>query len=400
MIHPVSAPARRPLVAAVTGTNGKTSVATATLQLMRIIGWRAAGYDSTGITDVHGVLHAARVRRSTAYLPDLIEYQARAGATAVSLEAFVGLLADGLFEHVGVDTAVCTGLEADHLDVHGSIDAYWGAKLSLFERHLRPDGVAVLAVDCAQGDLVRAAASRRGAQLVTVGEGGELWLADPYEADGRLSGRLIIGSDSFDVTLPTVYSTAVTNLLLAAAAVIGAGGPPVAVANALAHVVPPPGRLEVVVEQGGITAMVDTAHNPGALRTALLAVRTRTAGRLLVVFGAGGERDRAKRSEMGAIAASLADVVVLTDDNPRREPPERIRSEVRVGCPECIEIPRRKDAIIAALAMARSGDVVLVAGKGDEQTQLIGIHRLAHDDRVVIRQTMTTKGNPPRATPT
>lgn len=390
MIQPISPPVGRPLVSAVTGTNGKTSVATATVQLMRSISWRAAGYDSTGITDVDGVLHKARVRRSSAYLPEMIEYQARAGATAMSLEAFVGLLADGLFEHVEVDTAVCTGLGRDHLDVHGSIDAYWGAKLSLFEQHLRPDGTAVLAMDCAQGDLVRAAVSRRGARLVTVGDGGDLRLAGPQADGGRLTGQLLIGADSFDVTLPTVHRVAVTNLLLAAAAVIAAGGAPGPVADALTHISLPPGRLEVIAERDEITAMVDTAHNPGALRTALHAVRTRTSGRVLVVFGAGGERDRAKRSEMGAAAKSLADVVILTDDNPRREPPQRIRSDVRAGCPDCLEIPRRKDAIIAALAMARPGDLVLVAGKGDEREQLVGARRLAHDDRAVIRQVMAS----------
>lgn len=388
MIQPVEAPAGRPLVSAVTGTNGKTSVASATLQLMRALGWRAAGYDSTGITDVDGVRHTARPRRSPDYLPEMIEYQARAGAAALSLEAFVGILADGLFERVAVDTAVCTGLERDHLDVHGSLEAYWRAKLSLFETHLRPDGVAVMATDCTQGDLVRAAVDRRGARLVTVGEGGDLSFVEAQEIDGRLTGQLVTGADAFDVTLPTVHSVAVTNLLLAAAAVIGAGGAPRTVAAALADVAPAPGRLEVTAEHDGITAMVDTAHNPGALRTALRSVRGRTMGRLLVVFGAGGERDRAKRSEMGEIAASLADLVVLTDDNPRREPPGRIRSDVRAGCPDCLEIPRRRDAILAALEMARPGDVVLVAGKGDETEQLVGTGRVPHDDRAVIRQAM------------
>lgn len=390
MIQPVSPPVGRPLVSAVTGTNGKTSVATATVQLMKAIGWSAAGYDSTGITDVDGIVHTARPRRSPDYLPDMIGYQARAGAQAISLEAFVGILADGLFEHVQVDTAVCTGLERDHLDVHGSIEAYWGAKLSLFEQYLRPDGVAVLATDCARGDLVQAAVARRGARLVTVGDGGDLSFADPRESDGKLSGQLVLGAESFDVTLPTVHSIAVTNLLLAAAAVIGAGGAPDAVAQALAGVTAPPGRLEVIAERDGITAMVDTAHNPGALQTALRALRSRAEGKLLVVFGAGGERDRPKRKEMGAVAASLADVIVLTDDNPRREPPQRIRDEVRAGCPDCLEIPRRKDAIIAALAMARPGDIVLVAGKGDETEQLMGSGRVPHDDRAVIREAMAS----------
>lgn len=390
MIQPVTTPVGRPLISAVTGTNGKTSVATATMQLMRSVGWRTAGYDSTGITDVDGVLHTARVRRSPAYLPEMIEFQARAGATAMSLEAFVGLLADGLFEHVEVDTAVCTGFGRDHLDVHGSIDAYWAAKLSLFEQHLRSGGTAVMAVNCAQGDLVRDAASRRGARIVTVGDGGDIWLSDPREDGVGLTGQLMVAGDSFDVVLPTVHEVAVTNLLLAAAAVIAAGGAPRLVADALVDVTLPPGRLEIIAVRDGITGMVDTAHNPGALRTALQTVRSRTAGRVLVVFGAGGERDRAKRSEMGAVAAELADIVVLTDDNPRREPPQRIRADVRAGCRDCIEIPRRRDAIIAALAMARTGDLVLVAGKGDEKEQLVGTGRVAHDDREVIHEVMAS----------
>lgn len=388
MIQPVAAPAGRPLISAVTGTNGKTSVASATLQLMRAVGWRAAGYDSTGITDVDGIVHIARPRRSPDFLPEMIEYQARAGATAMSLEAFVGILADGLFERVEVDTAVCTGLERDHLDVHGSIEAYWGAKLSLFDTHLRPDGVAVMSTDCAQGERVRAAVQRRGARLVTVGEGGDLAFTAPREVDGGLCGRLMIDEEVFEVTLPTVHSIAVTNLLLAAAAVLAAGSAPDILARALEETTPPPGRLEVIARSRGVTAMVDTAHNPGALRTALASVRTRTTGRLLLVFGAGGERDREKRGEMGAIAASLADLVLLTDDNPRREPPGRIRSDVRAGCPDCLEIPRRRDAILAALEMARPGDVVLVAGKGDETGQLVGTRRLPHDDREIIRQAM------------
>ncbi|MGY5763602.1 Mur ligase family protein [Brachybacterium sp. DNPG3] len=382
------APVDRPLVSAVTGTNGKTSVATATLQLMRATGLRAAGCDSTGITDVHGAVRPSAFRRSARFLPDLIAEQAALGAEAISLEAFVGILKDGLFEHVEVDAAVCTGLEQDHLDVHGDLEHYWGAKLRLVEEHLRPDGIAVIAEDCARGDLVRDAVARRGARLLTVGSDIALEQAEEARADGRdvLRGRLRVGSRRYEVKLPTVHAVAVTNLLLAASAVIALGRDPVAVADALARVVPPPGRLEIVGERDGVTAMVDTAHNPGALRTALTAVRARTSGRVLLVVGAGGERDRSKRAPMGRIAADLADLVVLTDDNPRREPPGRIRAEVRAGCPDGIEIPRRSDAIRAAWEMARAGDTVLVAGKGDESAQLVGTRKLPHDDRAVLRE--------------
>ncbi|WP_022877368.1 Mur ligase family protein [Microbacterium sp. B19] len=388
MTFHIQPPVGRPIVTAVTGTNGKTTVATATRQLMTLIGWRAAGYDSTGVTEVDGTLRESRVRRSPDYLPELIEAQARAGAEAVSLEAFVGILADGLFERVPVDVAVSTGLERDHIDVHRSVEGYWNAKLRLFREYLAPGGIAIVASGSAQGDLVREAVTSRGIRLVTVGEGGDLSATDLDERAGRLEGTLRVEGQNHRLSLPTVHSVAVTNLLLAATVVIAAGGDPAAVADALSRVEPPPGRLQLIGEKGGVTAMVDTAHNPGALRVALTAVRARTTGRVILVFGAGGERDRGKRAPMGAIAAELADVAILTDDNPRREPPERIRAEVRAGIPDCIEIPSRVDAIHAALHMARPGDLVLVAGKGDEDTQLVGTTKVPHDDREILRRAL------------
>ena len=388
MTFHIQPPVGRPIITAVTGTNGKTTVATATRQVMNLIGWRAAGYDSTGVTEVVGTLRESRVRRSPDYLPELIDAQARAGAHAVSLEAFVGILADGLFERVPVDVAVSTGLERDHIDVHRSVEGYWNAKLRLFRDYLRPDGIAVVAADSAQGDLVREAVALRGIRLVVVGDGGDVSTEGLEERSGRLVGTLRVEGRAHPVSLPTVHAVAVTNLLLAGTAVIAAGGDPAAVTDALSRVEPPPGRLQVIGEKDGVTAMVDTAHNPGALRVALGAARARTAGRVILVFGAGGERDRGKRAPMGAIAAELADVVVLTDDNPRREPPERIRAEVRAGIPDCVEIPSRTDAIHAALRMARAGDLVLVAGKGDEDTQIVGTTKVPYDDREVLRQAL------------
>ena len=281
MIQPITAPVGRPLTTAVTGTTGKTTVATATLQLLRAAGLRAAGCDSTGIDDVHGAVRPAQFRRSAQFLPDLLAEQVVLGAEAITLEAFVGTLKDGLYEHVEVDVAVCTGLESDHLEVHGSLEAYWGAKLQLFEEHLRPDGAVVLATDCAQGELVRDAAARRGARLVTVGPGGDVVLEEVEEvaaADGamRLEGVLRVGSQRLPVLLPTVHAVAVTNLLLAASAVIALGAGPGTVAEALAGVAPPPGRLEVIGRRGGVTAMVDTAHS--GRRTIPLASTKNPAG--------------------------------------------------------------------------------------------------------------------------
>lgn len=272
--------------------------------------------------------------------------------------------------------------------MHRSVEGYWNAKLRLFREYLRPDGLAIIAAGSARGDLVREAAESRGIRVIVVGDGGDLHTEDVREEEGRLVGTLRVEGTPHRISLPTVHSVAVTNLLLAAAAVIGAGGDPADVADALARVEPPPGRLQLIAEKDGVTAMVDTAHNPGALRVALRSVRARTAGRVILVFGAGGERDRGKRAPMGAIAAELADIAILTDDNPRREPPDRIRAEVRAGIPDAIEIPSRTDAIHAALRMARPGDVVLVAGKGDESTQIVGTAKVPHDDREILRRAL------------
>ncbi|MFJ4167014.1 Mur ligase family protein [Microbacterium sp. NPDC089698] len=389
LIRPVIRPQGRPLISAVTGTNGKTTVASATMQLMNRIGWRAACYDSMGVTDVHGVLREANTYRSPDYFPELIDREFRTGAEAVSIEAFVGILADGLLDRVEVDVAVSTGFERDHLDVHGSIEAYWRAKLRLFEEHLRPDGVALILSGSAQSELVREAVRRRGARLVVVGDGGEVRLTELVEVAGSLVGQLVVGGNQFDVSLPTVHPVVANNLLLAAGAVMSAGGSPDEVADALTTVVPPPGRLEVIAEQNGVTAIVDTAHNPGALRAALQSVRTRTRGRVILVFGAGGESDRGKRPDMGALAEELADIVILTDDNPRRELPQQIRREVRIGAPNSIEIPDRRDAIRMAVWAARPGDSVLVAGRGDERFQLLAARRVPLDDREILQEEMT-----------
>lgn len=376
----------RPLISAVTGTNGKTTVSTAIVQMMSAIGATAAGYDSTGLTDVYGVVHEPEIRRSPDFFPEMIQAQVSAGAQLFSLEAFVGVIADGLLDKIEVDIAISTGFERDHLDVHGSIDAYWAAKLSLFDRYLRGDGIAILADDSAQGRIVESVAAERHIQLLSIGGRGFMEFVDREPRGDCTLGWLRVGAARYRASLPSLHSVTITNLLLAAAAVIAAGQEPAAVAEALAVVKPPPGRLEVVFKWGGVTAMVDTAHNPGALREALRAVRRRTSGRVIVVFGAGGERDRGKRPEMGAVARAFADLVILTDDNPRRESADAIRKDIRAGVPEGIEIPRREDAIRVALGLAREGDTVLVAGRGDEAEQVIGVRRVHMDDRRCIQE--------------
>ena len=389
MTPPRSVPPDRPRLVAVTGTNGKTSVATFTYQLFRAVGWAGSSYTSHGLRSPDGTLAPVEVENTATFLPAMIAGEQASGAEAMAIEAFAAALQIGIHAAMEVDVAVCTGVESDHLDFHGTPEAYLAAKLLLFSQVLRPDGVAVVPVGGAACDVVCEVAAHRGIRTVRVGEGGEVALAHAEVVGESLHARLMIdGAEIGAVHLPFRDAITVQNALLAAAAVWCLGASPAQVAAGLATLEPPAGRLQRVGEFDGVEVVVDTAHNPGALRTALRAVRDRAPRRVILVFGAGGERDAVKRPEMGLVAAELADVVVLTDDNPRRESPSAIRAAVRRGCPQAIEIPNRIDGIHAALRMARPGDVVLIAGRGDEEAQEIDGAEFAVDDRQVARSLM------------
>ncbi len=379
----------RPLLAAVTGTNGKTSVTTYLHQLFTAVGWAGSSYTSHGLRSPDGSLAPVEVENTAEFLPGMIAGEAAKGATAMALESFAGALAIGIYAEVDVDVAICTGIESDHLDFHGTPQAYLAAKLLLFSQVLRPDGIAIVPVGGAGCDIVAEVAAHRGLRVVRVGEGGDVALRDMVAEGETLGATLVVDGDVFgEVHLPFRDRIAVQNAMLSAAAMLGLGAPLDAVAPGLALLQPPAGRLQRVGSFDDIDVMVDTAHNPGALRAALQAARERSRHRVIVVFGAGGERDAVKRPEMGLVASELADVVVLTDDNPRHESPSAIRAAVRRGCPAAIEIPNRIDGIHAALRMARPGDVVLIAGRGDEDVQEIDGEDFAVDDREVARSLM------------
>ncbi|HSL58985.1 MAG TPA: UDP-N-acetylmuramyl-tripeptide synthetase [Acidimicrobiales bacterium] len=389
MLTTVPPPTDRPFLLSVTGTNGKTSVTTFTHQILAGCGWPVASYTSFGVISPDRTVTPVEIERTPEFLPDMIAGEHAKGATAMALESFSGALAVGLYQRVAVDTAICTGIESDHLDFHKTFENYRDAKLRLFRQALRPEGIAIVPAEAPQADTVVAAARQRGIRTWILGPDHEISLRDPAVRGDRTTGRLAIeGHDLGPVTFPFPDRIAVTNALLALAAVIAVGADVDAAVAAVAGLTPPEGRLQLVSQARGITVIADSAHNPGAVRTALLACRDRRPARIIVVFGAGGERDRQKRPEMGRVAAELADLVVLTDDNPRREHPGRIRAEIRPGCPAAIEVPRRVDAIRAALHMARAGDLVLLAGKGDETTQSIAGVDHPHDDREVARRVL------------
>jgi len=267
-----------------------------------------------------------------------------------------------------------TNLSRDHLDYHADMEDYFAAKMRLFEEVVGVDGTAVIWADDEWSPRVVEIARARRLRLLTVGEAGadlRLLSREP----GQLGQTLVIehGGARRTVQLPLIGAYQAANALVSAGLVLATGGEAARVFDALSRLQPVRGRLErAAITEQGAPVYVDYAHTSDALRAALEALRPHAAGRLIVVFGAGGDRDPGKRVEMGKAAAAHADLVIVTDDNPRGEDAGMIRAMVMAGCPQAMELGDRRQAIAAALAQATADDVVLIAGKGHEQGQIVG----------------------------
>jgi UDP-N-acetylmuramoyl-L-alanyl-D-glutamate--2,6-diaminopimelate ligase len=360
---------------AVTGTNGKTSVATFCRQIFERLGHSAASMGTLGVR-----AGADQITPPGLTTPDagdaarLLADLAARGMTHLALEASSHGIDQRRLDGVTLTASGFLNLTQDHLDYHGTMEAYRAAKLRLFEA-LTPRGrTAVLNADSDAYPAFAASAVTSGLSIFSVGAMGEgLTLANrALVPEGQ---RLRIGTEgrNFDVRLPLAGAFQASNALVAAGLCIAAGEGAEAVLAALEHIEGAPGRMQRVgAGRKGGEAYVDYAHTPDGLKTVLLALRPHAAGRLIVVFGAGGDRDRGKRPQMGAIAASLADIAIVTDDNPRSEVPAAIRAEIRAGASGLREIGGRREAIAAAAALLRKGDVLVVAGRGHEQGQTIG----------------------------
>jgi len=361
---------------AVTGTNGKTSVATFCRQMFERLGRSSASMGTLGVRAGEdqitppGGLTTPDAGDVAALLADL----AALGVTHLALEAASHGIDQRRLDGVMLSASGFLNLTQDHLDYHGTMEAYRAAKLRLFEV-LTPRGrTAVLNADSDAYPVFAAAAGASGLSILSVGAMGEgLTLAHRTLVPGGQRLRIGTAGRNFDVCLPLAGAFQASNALVAAGLCIAAGEETEAVLSALEHIEGAPGRLQRIgaAKKGG-EAYVDYAHTPDGLKTVLMALRPHAAGRLIVVFGAGGDRDRTKRPLMGAIAASLADVAIVTDDNPRSESPAAIRAEIRAGASGLREIGDRREAIGAAAAMLREGDVLVVAGKGHEQGQIVG----------------------------
>lgn len=367
-----------PVCVAVTGTNGKTSVATFCRQIFASAGRRAASMGTLGVLatgpDLDEQLTPPGLTTPDAGdLAELLARLAGLGVTHLALEASSHGIDQRRLDGVRLKAAGFLNLTQDHLDYHGDMDTYRAAKLRLFETLLPRGGVAVLNADSDNFGPFAAAAIQAGQAILSVGEAGQSLRLNRRELlpDGQ---RMSLSYDgrTFDLRLPLAGAFQAANALAAAGLCLAAGESIETVLAALERLQGAPGRMQRVGSgpRGG-EAYVDYAHTPDGLRTALSALRPHTRGRLIVVFGAGGDRDATKRPLMGAAAAELADVAIVTDDNPRSEDPAAIRAQVRVGAPQAQDIGDRRAAIAAAVALLREGDVLVVAGKGHEQGQTI-----------------------------
>ena len=370
--------AQPPVCVAVTGTNGKTSVATFCRQIFTSAGRRAASMGTLGVRatgpDLDEQLTPPGLTTPDAGdLAELLARLAGLGVTHLALEASSHGIDQRRLDGVRLKAAGFLNLTQDHLDYHGDMDTYRAAKLRLFEALLPRGGVAVLNADSDNFGPFAAAAIQAGQAILSVGEAGQSLRLNRRELlpDGQ---RMSLSYDgrTYDLRLPLAGAFQAANALAAAGLCLGAGESIETVLAALERLQGAPGRMQRIGSgpRGG-EAYVDYAHTPDGLRTALSALRPHTRGRLIVVFGAGGDRDATKRPLMGAAAAELADVAIVTDDNPRSEDPTDIRAQVRAGAPQALDIGDRRAAISAAVALLREGDVLVVAGKGHEQGQTI-----------------------------
>ena len=371
--------AQPPVFVAVTGTNGKTSVATFCRQIFARLGHRAASMGTLGVTvsapDVADVqiTPPGLTTPDAADVAELMATLAGDGVTHVALEASSHGIDQRRLDGVKLTAAGFLNLTQDHLDYHGTMGVYRAAKLRLIEDLLAPGGTAVLNADSDQFDAFAAVATAANHPILSTGEAGQgLRLASrKLTADGQ---QLVIVHDgrTWDIHLPLAGAFQADNALVAAGLCIAAGEDAAAVLAALEHLNGAPGRLQHVgAGPRGGEAYVDYAHTPDGLETVLKALRPHTAGKLIAVFGAGGDRDRGKRPLMGGIAARLADIAIVTDDNPRSETPAAIRAEILSAAPGAREIGDRREAIRAGVALLEQGDVLVVAGKGHEQGQLV-----------------------------
>ena len=373
-------------IVAVTGTNGKTSVAVFVRQIWEAMGFRAASLGTIGVVGPNGTIELGHTTPDAIAMAKLAAQLRADHVQHLVIEASSHGIEQNRLDGLRLTAAGFTNLTRDHLDYHGTLENYFAAKLQLFERLLPNGAGAVINMDSDYAPAVLAAAHKAGLVPFRVGRAGvELKL---LEAEASGLGQLLTIETlkgTRQVALPLVGSFQVSNALVAAGLVIAAGGEMELALHALESLKGARGRLELVgTGASGGDVFVDYAHTPDALENVLQALRPTTRKKLIVVFGCGGDRDKGKRPLMGEIAARLADQVIVTDDNPRSEAPEIIRREILAGAVKAENIGDRASAIRTAVAAMRNGDVVLIAGKGHETGQQVGAIKLPFVDHDAV----------------
>jgi UDP-N-acetylmuramoyl-L-alanyl-D-glutamate--2,6-diaminopimelate ligase len=372
-------------IAAVTGTSGKTSVAAFTRQIWSALGHRAASIGTIGVVSPRGETYGSLTTPDPVELHRSLDALARDGVSHLAIEASSHGLDQYRLDGIHLAAGAFTNITRDHLDYHPTFEAYLVAKLRLFADLLAPGAAAVIDADHTHADRVIAAAQARRLRIMTIGRKGTGIRLVESAIDG-FAQRLRLEHDKrmFAVNLPLVGEFQIENALVAAGLVIATGGDAASVFAALEHLIGAKGRLERVGSSRGAQIFVDYAHKPDALAKALEALRPYASGRLVVVFGAGGDRDRGKRPLMGAVAAEKADRVIVTDDNPRSEHAADIRAAIIAASPGAAEIGDRGEAIRRAIADLKSGDVLLIAGKGHETGQIVGDRVIPFSDHEAV----------------
>ncbi|MCB1480020.1 MAG: UDP-N-acetylmuramoyl-L-alanyl-D-glutamate--2,6-diaminopimelate ligase [Rhodobiaceae bacterium] len=360
-------------IAAVTGTSGKTSIVTFLRQIWAAGGYSAASIGTVGVVAPGVSGYGGLTTPDSIALHETLAELADKGVTHAAMEASSHGIEQRRLDGVRLKAAGFTNLSRDHLDYHPTMEAYLAAKLRLFDTLLPDDGVAVIDADEITATPALEAAQARGLKIVSVGRTGETIRLERVET-ARLSQHLTVdcGDGRFEVTLPMAGVFQVSNALVAAGLAVATGMAPRAAVEAIGKLEGAEGRLQPAMPDGkGASVFIDYAHKPGAIRSTLESLRPFTTGKLIAVIGAGGDRDPGKRELMGAAAAEMADVVIVTDDNPRSEDPALIRKAVLKGAPDAKEIGDRREAIHAAVRMMEKGDMLLIAGKGHETGQLV-----------------------------
>jgi UDP-N-acetylmuramoyl-L-alanyl-D-glutamate--2,6-diaminopimelate ligase len=377
---------------AVTGTNGKTSVVNFARQIWVQLGLRAACLGTLGLVAPDRVEPGRLTTPDPANLHHTLADLDSEGVSHAAIEASSHGLAQHRLDGVALSAAAFTNLTRDHLDYHGDMATYWHAKSRLFTELLPRWGTAVINADTAEAAPLTELCRQRGQQVITYGhQGADLSITKLAPNSQGQSLQLCVMGQPYQLTLPLVGAFQAENALCALGLAIATGADSARATMALAQLEGVPGRLQWVANtRSGAAIYVDYAHTPDALETALAALRPHTSGLLWVVFGCGGDRDPGKRPLMGAIAARAADRVIVTDDNPRGESAAAIRAQILATCGGAVEIGDRRAAIAAALDGARSGDVVVLAGKGHERGQIVGDQVLPFDDAEEARLAAAT----------